>query len=195
MSNKDVVDGILNTMDGTLEFPRKAVAELLTSMDDRVKKLAGLQAELVAEKKYADEDGIVITLREAVADRKKDLEASEAALAFELESTNAVCETIISSIDRTKAEILDAWDGEHKTVEFPSGVLKFRTTHRLEIRDGAALLATLLDHFTTNQITDTYISRFNKTNVKKFMGIIPTIPDVAEIVDSTSVALTATEEA
>ena len=54
---------------------------------------------------------------------------------------------------------------------------------------GGAMLSELLCHFSANKVAEDYLSGFNKTAVRKFMGLIPVIPDVAEIISTTTVML------
>lgn len=96
-------------------------------------------------------------------------------------------------IEALKAQIIEAWDGEKKTLATDAGTLKFRTTQSLKIEDGAALLAKLIDTFSTNKIADEYLTGFNKTAVKKFMTVIPLPPDVVELISKTTVKLEAAD--
>lgn len=92
-------------------------------------------------------------------------------------------------IEGIKERIMSEWDGTTKTIPTDFGILKFRTNSSLIIRDEAALLANLLQHFSTNAIVETYIKGFNKTALKKYMNVLPIIPDIAEIEYKTSVTL------
>jgi len=91
-------------------------------------------------------------------------------------------------IDKIKATILDAWDGERKTMVFDAGTLKFRTTHSMKIDAPGMLLDTLLHHFSVKEIAEMYISGFNKTRIKKFIDLHPQ-PTVARLVSKTTVKL------
>ena len=77
-------------------------------MIELIKKLASLQAELKAEEDATNADGIVITLREAVDDAAKQLEAAKTALSDELISYESAVELIDADIEETKAQIVDA---------------------------------------------------------------------------------------
>jgi len=92
-------------------------------------------------------------------------------------------------IDKIKATILDAWDGEHKTMVFDAGTLKFRTTQSLEINTPGILMHDLIHHFSTKEIAEKYISGFNKTAIKKFIDMHPPAPGVVELIAKTAVKL------
>ena len=160
------------------------------NMEEYVQILSELQAERNASESATDADEVVITLREAVADAEKQLEAAKLALSNELRYTDVAIKQIDEMIEDMKSQILQLWDGSLKTIEYDGGkILKFRTTTSVSIGDGAALLAGLIDHFSTNRIADEFISGFHKTAVRKFIDLHPQPPDVVELVANTTVKL------
>ena len=159
------------------------------TMEDLVEHLAVLQDDLDAESNKARKDELMITLSDAVDVAAKQLDAAKVALSNAMIYYEATAERIESEIEETKTHIIDAWDGEKKTLKFDAGTLKFRTTQSAEINDGAALLANLIEHFSTNKIADEYIKGFNLTAVKKYMGVHELPIDVAEIEYKTNVNL------
>ena len=156
-------------------------------IEELVNKLAELQTEraareIVADKESAATDLMIHLAEENIAtlkeDRKNERQIDENAIG-----------KMDAEIEEIEKQIVEAWSGEKKTMQFDAGTLKFRTTKSLKIGDGAALLAQLLHHFSTNVIVDEYISGFNRTAIKKFMDLIPTLPDVAELIPKTNVKL------
>ena len=156
-------------------------------MEELVRELAGLQAELAADTKFVDGDGIVITLRESVADAKAELAKAEAALAEEM--LLYASSTIEDQITDTKERILDEWDGEAKTYQYDFGKLALTTTKSVVIGDGAFLLANLIEHFSTSAIADTYITGFKKTAIRKFVDLFPQPPEVVDLIEKTTIKL------
>ena len=92
---------------------------------------------------------------------------------------------------RLNMQIIDAWDGEKRTVRYGAGLLKIRTTMSLKIHDKqeSRVLEDLLDHFLTPKAIMAYISGFNKTKLRAYMAIHPLPPEVAELVSKTTVKL------
>lgn len=159
-------------------------------MEEHVQILADLQSKLYVEKDLIDLNPGVINLREEVVAAKDQLEMAELALAEELEEPERQIQAIEEDIEATKTHIIELWGGETKTIKYEDGrVLSFRTTQSTVIVDGAALLAELLDHFTTNKVVDEYITGFKKTAVRKFISVIPLPPDVVELIAKTTVKL------
>lgn len=158
-------------------------------MEKLVNKLAELQAERKEIEERADDEVHEMGYDRSIHDLKKDLEQQE----YLKYSVRRPFENEMAGIDEKiediQSHIIDEWSGEKNTIKYPSGTLKFRTTTSLDIGDGAALLANLIDHFSTNKIAEEYISGFNKTSVKKFMNVIPLPPDVAEMIPKTTVKL------
>ena len=157
-------------------------------MEELVNKLAELQAELKREEQKADEasaatddiiagtkDLIAVLEEERTVKRRPYIEGVE-----ELKTTiGDLCETII-----------DEWTGEHKTIKYPSGTLKFTSRGSLTIHDETWLLNDILDRMTVEDlIKKKYLKGFNMTTVKKYMGVHELPIDVAEIVYKTTVKL------
>lgn len=156
-------------------------------MEELVMQLAELQesrkaAETVADNASSHIDGEITVMQLKVAELIEDRRTLR--LPYDISIAH-----IDGGIEDLSAQILDEWDGEKKTLQYPAGTLKFRTTKRLEINDGAALLASLIGHFSINAIAEKYISGFNKTAVKKFIDLHPPPPDVTELIENTTVKL------
>ncbi len=92
-------------------------------------------------------------------------------------------------IDEIKAQIIDEWTGEDKTMVFDAGILKFRTTQSLKIYDEELLLHDIIEHTSIRDASKTYIKGFNLTAVKKYMTVHPQQPEVAELTSKTTVKL------
>lgn len=92
-------------------------------------------------------------------------------------------------IEGYKQQIIEAWDGNKKTIKTNAGILKFRTTQSLKINDKQQLLTDLLNRATIEDIVEKYISGFNKTAVKKYMSVHRLPPDTAELIAKTTVDL------
>jgi len=157
-------------------------------MEDFVSQLAELQANQKEEESARDSDGTVILLREAVAYAKGRLEMAEYALADDLAYYDPAIDGTIRDIETIKAQILEAWDGEKKTLQYPAGTLKFRTTQSLKIVNPGLLMADIISHMRTGTEVLKYVSGFNKTEVKEFMSVISE-PGAAELVSKTTVKL------
>lgn len=160
-------------------------------MEELVRNLVALQAEQKAEESARDSDEVVITLREAVADAKGILEMAEKALADDLAYYDPAIAGTIRDIETIKTQIIEGWDGEKKTMVFGAGTLKFRTTQSLVIENEALVLTGLLDHTSVKDVAENYISGFNKTAVKKYMGVLDLPMGAAEIEYKTTVNLDA----
>lgn len=156
-------------------------------MEELVDRLAELQEDRKAAETRADID------TRQIDDELEVLRVRSAGLAAERRTLRLPHEKKMAYIDddieETASQILEEWNGEKKTLQCNAWTLKFRTTRRLEIHDGAALLASLIDHFTTNTIAETYLSGFNRTAVKKFIDLHPQPPDVTELIEKTTVKL------
>ncbi len=159
-------------------------------MEEHIKMLASLQVDLKAKEDATNADGIVISLRETVDDAAKHLEEAKAALADELISYESSCEQIEMEIKNVKAQIIDAWDGEKKTLNGNGWMLKFRTTGKLIIRNDQLLLEDLMDNLPTAGYIMKYLKGFNLTKLKEYMKTYPQPTDVAELVPTTTVSLT-----
>ena len=161
----------------------------MTMIEELVKKLAYLQAELKDEEDSNDADGIVITLREAVADRKKDLELANIALSREMVYYEAAVERINKEIEDIRSQIIDEWTGEHKTMVFDAGTLKFRTTQSLMVNNKPLLLEDLMNNLPTAHYIMRYLKGFNLVKLKDYVKTYPQPPAVVELVKKTTVKL------
>ena len=92
-------------------------------------------------------------------------------------------------IFRLNMQIADTWDGEKRTVRYGAGLLKFRTTTSLKIKDDTLVLTGLLDHTSVKDVAMNYVKGFNLTAVKKYMGVLELPMGAAELVSKTSVKL------
>lgn len=160
-------------------------------IEELVQQLVALQTEQKAEESARDSDETVITLREAVADAKGRLEMAEMALADDLAYYDPAIADTIKDIENIKAQIIDEWSGEQKTMIFDAGTLKFRSTQSLEIIDKTLVLTGLLDHISVKDVVTNYITGFNKTTVKEYMGVLDLPMGAALIKSKTTVKLEA----
>lgn len=162
-------------------------------MEELVKKLAELQADLRAEEVKASTNKTVITLREAVDDAARQLEAAKIALSDELISYESAIELIDAEIDDVSAQIIDAWnpDTMKKTIRTDAGTIKFRTTYSPKILDKQEprVLENMLDHRATPEEIMQYLKGFNLTKLKAWMIVHPLPTDVAGLVSKTTVKL------
>ena len=94
-----------------------------------------------------------------------------------------------SDADVIKAQIIETWDGEKKTLKFAAGTLKFRTTQSLKIENETLVLTGLIDHTSIKDVATKYINGFNKTAVKKYMSVLDLPLGAAEIEKKTTVKL------
>jgi hypothetical protein len=78
-------------------------------MEELVQQLAYLQHNLQEEKDANNSDEVVITLRSAVDDRKRELELAKEALKNEMKYSNETCDLIESEIASTSKQIIDEW--------------------------------------------------------------------------------------
>jgi hypothetical protein len=159
-------------------------------MEELVNKLANLQ---ITRKEF--EDRADNAVRQMGYDRNiHDLEM-ELKQQIELrDSIRRPFENEMSKIDEgiedISAQIIYTWNGEKKTVRYPNiGTLKFRTTHGLKIDAPGVLLNDMIDHLRTGREIMKYLSGYNKTEVKKYLGIFPQPAEVAELVGKTTVKL------
>lgn len=160
-------------------------------MIELVKKLAELQAELKTTEYDLNDDPEVTGCNEAIAALEAQIAEARKTLAFLRSGYDARIDEIDGEIKHVSAQIIDAWDGEKKTIETDAGTIKFRTTYSLKISDEAALLANLLDHFSTNKIVEKYLKGFYSTPIKEFMVVHELPTDVAGLVPKTTVKLEA----
>ena len=158
-------------------------------MEELVNKLAYLQHNLKEEEDATNSDGVIITIREDINNMEKELKLAKDALANELKYSNETCDLIKSEIKDISAQIIDEWTGEKKTLVFDAGTLKFRTTESMEVENKTLVLTGLLDHTSTKDVATNYISGFNKTAVKKYMGVIDLPMGAVRIEKKTTVKL------
>ena len=92
-------------------------------------------------------------------------------------------------ITRVSNKLLDECDGQKKTLKFPSGVLSFRTTKRLDIIDDVRLMGLLLEKTTIVDVVGKYIKGFKLPEVKKFVDVHNVQTGVAQMVSKTTVSL------
>jgi len=156
-------------------------------MEEHVIKLAELQAEIEGEETRADDASTLIDA---------EIEVLEADMAKLQEQRTAARLPFVENIEETKtiieslyAQIIDEWDGEKKTMVFDAGTLKFRTTSKLEIYHPETLLADMFVHLQTGSEMMKYLSGFNKTAVRKYIGVHPQDVDIVELVSKTTVKL------
>jgi len=157
-------------------------------MEEHVNELADL--ELAISVKTANMERATEGTDQRIADLEHDLEVlrehrADVAAPFVIGIADDE-----RHIDEIKAQIIDEWTGEHKTMVFDAGTLKFRQTGSLKIIDGKWLLADLLDRTSIDDVADKYLKGFNLTAVKKYMGVHELPIDVAEIKYKTTVNLT-----
>ena len=156
-------------------------------MKELVNRLAELQAEreeIIEHEKDASMD----------IDMKIDaLEGQILVLKDDLAKIQRPYVEAVASIDDqindVKAMIIDAWDGEKKTMKFDVGTLKFRTTSKLDIHNEPNVLENLMSHLNTAGDIMEYIKGFNLTKLKKYMKVHKIPPEDAEFVHTTSVKL------
>jgi hypothetical protein len=98
-------------------------------------------------------------------------------------------DVISERIEEINAQIIGKWTGEKKTMSFDAGTLKFRTTQSLVIENETLVLTGLLDHTSIKDVAQNYITGFNKTAVKKFMGVLSLPMGAAWIDRKTTVKL------
>ena len=158
-------------------------------MEDLVNKLAELQAERKVEEDAANDDhavvswgGVIKRLEEQLAEARKMQSATLNLY------TDRIAEIKIE-MDNVETQIIDTWDGEKRTVRYGAGLLKFRTTTRLKIKDDALVLTGLLDHTSVKDVATMYIKGFNLTAVKKYMCVLELPMGAAELVSKTTVKL------
>lgn len=158
---------------------------------DRLHTLQEYQRDIQSSK-YSDIE--VIRLQDAVSVAEKALEASKTALANELVELDVRMGWSGAEIEATEAMIIKLWDGTAKTITLDDGkILKFRTTHSLQIVDETLVLTGLLDHTSVKDVAANYITGFNKTAVKKYMSVLDLPMGATEIHAKTTVKLECNE--
>ena len=160
-------------------------------IEELVNTLASLQSERAAREKAADKESAATDLMIKLA------EENIASLEDERRTLRQVDEIAMGELDvaieNVSAQIIDTWDGEKKTMPFDAGTLKFRTSQSLVIENKRSVLEGLLAHTSAKDVATNYITGFNKTAVKKFMGVL-SLPMGAAYIDlKTSVKLEMSE--
>ena len=156
-------------------------------MEELANKLAELQAEHKANIKDMGEDRFIGECETEIEDLKKQL-SEEYDTLYELKAEYGQ-EDLEKRIDATKDQIIDEWDGTTKTRRYPSGVLSFRTTKRLNIIDEVRLVGLLIEKAPIFDVVSKYIKGFKLTDVKKFVEVHNVQTGVAQIESKTSVSL------
>ena len=161
------------------------------TMEELAHELAELQDER-KDTEYAATGDEAVTIRRGTVDAvTKALEAAKVALSNEMIYYEATLERIDMEIAEVSAKILDKWDGENKTLTLDAGILKFRTTQSLDIKDDPELLVLLNQHLSVKAVAEEYILGFRKTAIREFMEVIPVPPTTAEMISKTTVKLEA----
>ena len=142
------------------------------TMEELVQRLAELQARQKMEEDAADETSAWIDGQ--IEDAEAQLKMLNTQRDELRKSHIDPIEKVIEQIVDVQQEIIEAWNPEtmKKTMRYPAGTLKFRTSESLVIEKEALVLTGLLDHTSVKDVADNYISGFNKTAVKKYMGVI-----------------------
>ena len=156
-------------------------------MEELANTLAELQAEHKANIEAMGEDRFIGECETGIEDLKKQL-SEEYDTLYELKAVYGQ-EDLEKRIDTTKDQILDEWDGKTPTRRYPSGVLSFRTTKRLNIIDEVRLMELLIEKAPIFDVVSKYIKGFKLTDVKKFVEVHNVQTGVAQIESKTSVSL------
>lgn len=156
-------------------------------IEEHVIKLAELQAERTLEENKANGASALIDM--SIKNTENELKAlREERETLRLPYIEAA-EELSTTIGDLCAAIIDEWTGENKTMVFDAGTLKFRTTQRLNIVNKTLVLTGLLDHASVKDVATNYITGFNKTAVKKYMGVLELPLGAAEFENRTTVKL------
>ena len=161
----------------------------MMAMKKLVNKLVMWQAEQKITEDAVNNDQEVTDINEVIAVLEAQIAGARKTLVFLRAGYDEQISEIDDEIKRVYAQIIEAWDGEKKTLNFDAGTLKFRTTGSLKISDRSWLLEELLDRIPIEDVAEKYIKGFNMTAVKKFMGVHELPVDVAEIEHKTTVKL------
>lgn len=158
-------------------------------IEEYVIKLAELQAEL---KEYEEKAAAEV----AASKIDEDIAYHEEQIAHQRGVREILIRPYIEGGEDTKLKIglvydaiIDEWTGEHKTMVFDAGTLKFKTTQSLKIENETLVLTGLLDHTSVKDVATNYITGFNKTAVKKYMGVLELPLGAAELENRTTVKL------
>ena len=161
-------------------------------MEELVNKLAKLQAERKSQEDQADKTVHEMGYNRSIHDAEKELQR----LKEIRDETRYPFEWEMGSIDKkiasVSAHIVDGWmdtDQTQKTLVFDAGTLKFRTSQSLVIENETLVLTGLLDHTSIEDVAKNYITGFNKTAVKKYMGVLSLPMGAAHIARKTTVKL------
>lgn len=161
--------------------------ESSATMPELVGRLAELQAEKESVETQIERDKIIQEYVAAIADLEKQASKMRGALH---DLVSAYDQSFIDeTIQDIKVLILAEWDGKKKTIKCDAGTLQFRTTQSLKINDPVALLTELKTHTSIKDVATKYISGFNKTEVKRYMGVLDLPRGAAELESKTSVKL------
>ena len=156
-------------------------------MEEHVIKLVELQAEL--DNELINADFASANIDDHIAEAKEKLSRLEKERDINRRPYIETAEELKTTIGDLYATIIDEWTGEHKTMVFDGGTLKFTTRGSLKIIDELYLFAELYDHVTIDELVKKYLKGFNLTAVKKYMGVHELPIDVAEIEYKTTVKL------
>lgn len=156
-------------------------------MEELVNKLAELQAEL--DKELINADFASANIDDRIVKAKERLSILEMERDINRQPYIEAAEELSTTIGDLYATIIDEWTGEHKTMVFDAGTLKFRTTQSLKIENETLVLTGLLDHTSLKDVATNYITGFNKTAVKKYMGVLSLPMGAAWIKRKTTVKL------
>lgn len=156
-------------------------------MEELVQRLAELQTfrdEIVA---HVHDESIDIEMQ--IDALETDILTLKDKLELVQRPFDASMTNVDRDIERVSNQIVDAWDGEKKTLEFDAGTLKFLMTQSLEINSKSKMMYVLSDTLSLGEIANKYITGYNKTVIKKYMGVHSVTPDVAELIPKTTVEL------
>ena len=156
-------------------------------MEELVNKLAELQVELKEAEANADDASLIIDA---------EIEVVESELTkLRIDRTNdrfAYSETarkLQATIEETKTQLIDGWDGKKKTLNYLAGTVSFRQTGSLHISDGVRLMELLIEKAPVADIVSEYSKGFKLTGVKKFVEVHNVQTGVASMEYKTTVSL------
>ena len=158
-------------------------------METLVNKLAMWQAERKKVEDLVSNDPNVAECYKRIEELESQITETRKSMMFLRSGYDERISEIDDEIKHVSAQIIEGWNGEKKTIKFKAGTLKFRTTSKLEIYHPEILLEDMFVHLqTTSQILK-YLSGFNKTAVKKYIGVHPQDADIVELIATTSAKL------
>ena len=159
----------------------------MIKMEEYVIKLAELQAEVAGYEHKADDVSLQIDAEITMLEKElSDLIEERKTIRRPFTEMAEEAQTTIADLHET---IIDEWSGKYKTIKFDAGTLKFRTTSKLEIYHPEILIADMFTHLQTGTEMMKYLSGFNKTAVKKYIGVHPQDTDIVELTSTTTVKL------